>query len=84
MNEMSNLGGVLMLSVIGIVNAILEFLLIGPFARLANSIVFQTIYLTQGILDFGLYAGGGFWFGLISLAGAILFVVVLNRFHREW
>jgi len=82
-NERSKLRGVILISIFGVINVILDFLQVGLFTASARDVIFHFIYLTQGILDFGLSAGIGFWFGLVSAAGAIIFIVLLNRFNRD-
>jgi len=82
-NVQSELRGVLRISIFGLIVIILEFLHVGLFTAFARDVIFYFIYFMYGIADFGLSPATGFWFGILSAAGAIIFIVLLNRFNRD-
>jgi len=80
----SKLKGVFPITIFGLAAAVLEFLHAGLFTAFAQGLIFDFIYLTRGIADFGLApAPLGFWFGFISAAGAIVFIAALHRLNRD-
>ena len=81
-NERSRLRGVLPVTIWGGIMIILEFLHVGLFTAFARDIFLLIIWLTQGIAVFGIsppVSGLGF----VNMTGAIIFIVVLNRFNRD-
>ena len=83
-DEQSELRGVSRISIVGLICVALESMHIGMFAAFGRSIIFHAIYLIYGIADFGLSPSpAGILVGFMSMSGAIIFVVTLNRFNRD-
>jgi len=82
-NEQEKIAGVLMISICGSIYAFLEFLQVSLFVSFVREALFNIVWRTHGWGDFGLYSTQWSVFSFIYLAGAILFMVVLNKFNRE-
>jgi len=77
------LNGILLVSISGVIYAILEYLNVGIFTSFARSIYVYYKHFNYGIWYFGPPPNAGAQFGLISLAGIVVFIIVLIRLNRD-